>query len=341
MKRTSYSSCVGIAVLMVLLAVGMAIPLGVAAQSQEEDEPNDAQEAGTEIENTSVNGEISQQGDTDWYSKEFTTGETVSFAVTKSLREDGLQMTVYAPNGSELNETMGYHGVGTMEVSVPADESGEYHIEIEAVDESNTGIPYTVYAPADEAPPKKRSTEPVTGTQKEIEPNNANQSDPISGKKISGTVSSKNDSDWYAFYADKSQNISITFTKPDESTDLVYRLYQPDEEYVYTYARVENEDTKRQTTVEIERTGIHYLEMASGSSEVYESGDEYTIHFTGQSLPSQPGPSSESINDSSQSTNDTQADEKGGITGLFGPGFTGGGAVVALFVTALFALRRR
>lgn len=117
---------------------------------------------------------------------------------------------------------------------------------------------------------------------------------------------------------------------------------------------MEKSDSRQQLVIGIERTGIHFLEVASGSANVYESGDKYTMRFTGESLPLQFGPSSKSNTDSSGSNNSTvnndgtsqsttastQTDNKES-TNLFGPGFTGGGAVVALFVTALFTLRRR
>lgn len=351
MKHTLNISRASIAVFVVLLVVGMTIPLGTVAQSQEEDEPNDAQEAATTIEGTSISGEITQQGDSDWFATEFNAGETASFAVTKSIRKDGLQIRLYAPNGTEINKTTGYHGVGKLEVAAPIDESGQYYVEIQAVDESDTNIPYTAYAPAEEAPSKKQPQNPVAGEQKESEPNNANQSNIIEGEEISGTVSSKNDSDWYAFYATKGQSISMLFTKSSESTDLVYRVYQPNQEHVYSYDRMEDQDGRQQLVIGIERTGIHFLEVASGSADVHESGDKYTVRFTGESLPLQFGPSSRSNTDSSGSNNSTtdsddtsqstgtQADDE--LTSLFGPGFTGAGAVVALFMTALFALRRR
>lgn len=189
MTRTSDISRISIAV-VVLLTVGTFVPFGALAQ-QGEGEPNDAQEAARAINGTSIDSEISQQGDTDWFSKKFSTGETASFAVTKSTRKNGLLMRLYAPNGTEINESTSYHGVGKMEISAPVNESGKYYVEIKAVDESDTDIPYTVYAPANEAPPKKQPQNPVAGKQEEIEPNNASQSNIIEGKELSGTISSK------------------------------------------------------------------------------------------------------------------------------------------------------
>lgn len=378
MKRTSRLSRVAITVVVVLLAAGMTMPFGALAQSQEEDEPNDAQEAATAIEGTSVDGEITKQGGTDWFSKEFTAGETASFAVSKSIREEGLKMELYAPNGSKIDQNFGYHGVGRMEVTAPADESGEYHVEIEAVDESYTDVPYTVYAPADEAPPKKRSTEPVSGTQQEDEPND-NQSNQLTGQEVSGEISSENDTDWYAFQANANQNISLLLTKPtDEEVYVRTDVHAPDESYDPSDVYLSEGDTREQIVIEIEPNGMYYLEISGDTSK-------YTIQFPGEDLPIQPGGSanggagpaepdesdtatdtldsgeetdtSTSMNQNTQTENDDQQEatntdtsttkeettttDEESVTNLFGPGFTGGGAVVALFVTALFALRRR
>lgn len=369
MKRTLNISRASIAVFVVLLVVGMTLPLGTVAQSQEEDEPNDTQEAATTVAETSISGEITQQGDTDWFATEFNAGETVSFAVTKSQREPGLKMTLHAPNGSEIANDTANDGVGKAQVSAHAPQSGKYAVKIESVQTEVYEIPYTVYALANEAPPKEQPTESVTGTQQESEPNDKRTNTvPINSEQITGELSHTDDEDWYSFQAKEGQNVSILLTKTTGDSDVLSEIYNPDEyDSRGSYKRIEKDDKRHQVVVPIERTGRHYIRLRSSSVGSIEP-IEYTIQLENH-LPQQSGASSGSGDDTSQSTesdtadsddtsqstnqntqtesedeqqesSDTTTDEES-VTNLFGPGFTGGGAVVALFVTALFALRRQ
>ncbi|UPM44362.1 hypothetical protein [Halocatena salina] len=365
MKRTVYLR-VGVAVLVVLVAAGMVIPLGAVAQDQGEDEPNDAREAATAIKGTSVTGEITQQGDIDWFSKGFTKGETASFALTKSLREPGLKMTLYAPNGSEISNETGYDGIGKIEVSATASQTGNYFIKVEEINMDSYNTPYTIYSPAKKAPPKKQPTKPVTGTQQESEPNDERgKAQAISGEQISGKISSPDDTDWYSFQATEGENVSLVITKPDKSTSELFKFYLPDDDDFSHMETFKREDTRHQVVIPIERTGTHYIKITSKVvGEVAESGDKYTIQFTGDMPVQQSEPpatdgdvspeatsSSESDGDTTteagtetgantDTTNNSDEDNED-LTSLFGPGFTGGGAVIALFVTAGFALRRQ
>jgi hypothetical protein len=112
-------SSIGISILVVLLVLVSIVPLGVLAQSQGESEPNDARLAATSIEK-SINGELSVKGGIDWYSAEFTKGKTVSFVLTKPASESGLNVTLYAPNGSKIIRDSAFDGVGRAQVATTA-----------------------------------------------------------------------------------------------------------------------------------------------------------------------------------------------------------------------------
>lgn len=372
-------AAISASILVSLLVLVSIVPLGVVAQSGGESEPNDARAAATPLED-SISGEIVVSGGTDWYSSEFTKGETVSFVLTKPARKSGLNITLYAPNGSKITRDSAYDGVGRAKVMMPATQSGTYYVEVKAVNTSDNKIPYTIYTPAEIAPPKQTRTTTVTGSQRGSEPNDVrSNADVIRSTQISGEVSSSKDTDWYSFQATNNENVSILITKPEESYDLLIKSYVAGSPAWETkeIITIEEDDTRALVVLPIKRSGTHYIKVvAQTSGELSTSGDKYTLQLSGQAPPLQRSPSTTTPTaastqtmatpmmtptqltaDNTQATPTATSIQKGAATStdtttantpvatettsMFGPGFTSVGAIIALLSAALFTARRR
>ncbi len=359
MRFKLHSSRIGTAVLVMLLVVGLTVPLFVAADSKEANEPNDVQEAATPIEGTSIDGELSQPGGVDWYSKEFSEGDTVSFALTKPLWDQGLELSLHAPDGTELDNSSAYRGVEKTELSATASQSGEYALKIESVAEEIYGMQYTVHAPASEAPAKEQP-ELESGTQQENESNdNRSKAQPITHEKITGEISDTDGSDWYTLSVKKDQEVTILFTKEvKEDIKMVNEIYPPggySTSEKSDHIVIDKRDTRSQAVITSEENGS----IDIGITELFGNSGEYEIQIakTQQSDSSSDSEDATATTESDSSetqTDDTVTqspdtdttdastdDDEDGSTSQFGPGFTGPAALVALFVTALFAVRRR
>lgn len=369
MRFRSHSSRIGTAVFVLLLVVGLTTPLFVAADSKEPNEPNDVQAAATPVTGTSIDGELTKKGGVDWYSKEFSAGDTVSFAVTKPLWDQGLEISLHAPNGTELDNTTVYQGVGKAVLSATASQSGEYGLKIEPISEAISGMQYTIHTPASEAPTKE-PIELESGTQQENESNdNRSKAQPIIKKEITGEFSDTDDIDWYTVPVKEGQKVSILFTKEESESDMPTRIYTPG---VYksfegniTYKDIKDEDTRAQMVIPVEQNGslnIHLESGLVGSIEPFgyeiqitktqqsdsSSGSRdgttdntNTLQSSGPNTPTEESDSQSKTQRQNTETSTTTTTDEEESTSLFGPGFTGPAALVALFVTALFALRRR
>lgn len=362
MESKSNSSRIGTAVLVVLVVVGLTVPLFVAADSKEGNEPNDVQEAATPINGTSTDGELTKAGGIDWYSKEFSEGDTVSFALTKSLWEQGVKLSLHAPNGTELDNSSAYQGVKKTELSATASQSGEYALEVEPVSDGIYGMQYTIHAPASEGPTKE-PIEMEPGTQQENESNdNRSKAQPITHEEITGEFGDTDDIEWYTVPVKEGEKVSILFTKEKSDSNMLIRAYDPGsyEEHVGRTTRkgINKDDTRNQMVIPVEQNGSINIQLRTGFDTEIESF-EYTIQITKTQQ-------SDSLSDSENATTTTESDDpetqtddtvtqtpdtdttdastdgdEEGATSQFGPGFTGPAALVALFVTALFAVRRR
>lgn len=375
MEFKSNSSRIGTAVLVVLLVIGLTVPLFVAADSKEANEPNDVQEAATPIDGTSTDGELSQPGGIDWYSKEFSEGDTVSFALTKSLWDQGLEVSLHAPNGTELDNSSAYQAVEKTELSATASQSGEYALKIESIHEKVYGTPYTIYAPASEAPAKK-PIELESGIQQENESNdNRSKAQPITREEITGEFSDTDDIEWYTVPVKEGEEVSILFTKEKSDSSMHIRAYDPGihEEYAsHTTTRGINKlSTRVQMVAPVEQNGSVNIKLKASSDDEIEpfeysiqvtktqqsdssSGSEDATTTDSDSSDSEDTTATTESDDSETQTDDTATQtpdtdttdastggDEEGATSQFGPGFTGPAALVALFVTALFALGRR
>lgn len=356
-----HSSRIGTALFVVLLVVGLTAPLFVAADSKEANEPNDVQEAATSIDGTSTDGELTQQGGIDWYSKEFSEGDTVSFALTKPLWDQGLEVSLHAPNGTELDNSSAYQGVEKTELSATASQSGEYAINVEPVSDGINGMQYTVHAPASEAPTKEQP-EIESGTQQENESNdNRSKAQPITHEEITGEFSNTDDIDWYTLQVKKGQEVSILFTKDKSPSNMPILVYNPGVydawDGNFTNEDMRGGDTRTQNVISVKENGTLNIKLRAGLVGSIESF-EYTIQITktqqsDSSSDSEDTTATTESDDSETQTDDTATqttdneetdasnDDDEESTSLFGPGFTGPATLIALFVTALFALRRR
>lgn len=156
------------------------------------------------------------------------------------------------------------------------------------------------------------------------------------------------------------------FKKPVDATGLRLDFYGPDFEHTMFFEIFSRKDTRHQVVIPIERTGAHYIEVGSHMTRLPESGNEYSMHISGQAPPLQStppdstdtttsspqtietstaasgteaSPQTDSSANSSTSSTGTPVEEKSINT--LGPGFTSVGALLALFVTVLVAHRRR
>lgn len=355
---------IGTRVVICLLIALLIVPHGAVAQSQEENEPNDAKAAATPIED-SIDGEITVTGGIDWYSAKFDKGDTVSFSLSKAVRKSGLNISLYAPNGTEIVTSSAFEGVGNVQVKTTAKQTGKYYVMVEAVQTEKKGIPYTVSTPADTPSTTQNKQSTTSPSQQASEPNEKRaDAIAIKGERASGAIKTVNDTDWYSFQATEGENVSILFNKPSDDGDLIFRFYAPDTDDEMFYEKFESGDTRHQVVIPTERTGTQYISVSSQDGGVSKSGDNYSMRLSGQAPPLQGTPSTDSTGSTTStqttdgSTADTEADaspqaessanssttssgtpveEKS--TNTFGPGFTGVGALLALFVTVLVAHR--
>lgn len=354
---------IGTRVVICLLIALLIVPYGAVAQSQEENEPNDAKAAATPIED-SIDGEITVTGGIDWYSAKFDKGDTVSFSLSKAVRKSGLIISLYAPNGTEIVTSSAYEGVGNVQVKTTAKQTGKYYVKVEAVQTEKKGIPYTVATPA-ATPSTTQNKQSTTSPSQQASEPNEKRADAIAikGERASGVIKTENDTDWYSFQATMGENVSILINKPSVANSLIIEFYAPDTDEYMASESVEDEDTRHQVVIPIERSGTHYIKLRSAGF-ASKSGDNYSMRLSGQAPPLQGTPSTDSTGSTTStqttdgSTADTEADaspqaessanssttssgtpveEKS--TNTFGPGFTGVGALLALFVTVLVAHR--
>lgn len=75
-----------------------------------ETEPNDHGLTATLIESTQIAGEISVNGDSDWYGINATEGERLSLSLVKPANKSELGIELYAPNGTEVANDTAYEG---------------------------------------------------------------------------------------------------------------------------------------------------------------------------------------------------------------------------------------
>jgi PGF-CTERM protein len=373
-KRKPSRAVISAGMLVVLLVLVSIVPAGVLAQSGGEIEPNDARATATPLKD-SISGEIGVKGGVDWYSAQFTEGETVSFLVTKALREPDLEITLYGSKGDKLFEDASEEHDRRMQVAVTANYTGTYYVKVEASDTSKKEIPYVVRVLDQTA--TERSGE-------EGEPNDAlPAATSLQNGYARSVLSGSGDVDWYSAQFTKGETVSFLITDREMNISESYiTLYRPNitktkEKFIGT------NDTRVQIADVATQTGTYYVKVYTYDSWV-NSSMSYTIRVTGQAAPPQTAPptttdtatsqtatlstttqtatgatttsttttvtatsgtdtsaqtETSTSNSGTSSSANTPVEEE--TTSMFGPGFTSVGAIIALLSGVLFTVRRR
>lgn len=376
MKSKPSRAAISTSILVCLLVLVSIVPIGAVAQSGES-EPNDARLAATPLQG-SINGEIVVEGGVDWYSVQATEGEVVSFLVTKSVNDPSLVISLYGPEGDKLSVDYESQNDSRNQVATTAEQTGRYYVKIQAGNNSNTNIPYTVsgfsHAPGTETP-----------AYQEGEPNDARAAATSLGDTYSKSkYDSSGDVDWYSARFTKGETVSFVLSKkPTDTIDLQMEIYSPNgTELQFTQAY--GDDSRSQIAVTAPQTGTYYVKVtwlfeglklqSPFSYKMRAPGGEppvdtslstpttttstqtatATIPSTTTTTPPQMTTTATSVPTmsaemSTQTERSTATDTTGSAntpveeetTSMFGPGFTSVGAIIAVLSAALFAFRRR
>ncbi len=360
-------SRIGTATIILLILIGMVIPLGAGAGEKEPNEPNDAQGAATQITGESIEGEISVSGGTDWFAKEYSKGDSISVVVTKKITDRGLKMSLHAPNGTELDNTTARHGVDITELSAKARQQGKYGIKIQGIVPEINSTSYTIHTSYN-GKVIPTNTKFESGTTTEIEPNDVDgEAQYINKSHIRGYVNGTDVHDKYAIQVRKGEKISFLLEKDVSSRRAyIFTLSTRDENGEVQRAKekeIVKGDERGQIVIQAKRNGTHIFTLY-GTYRSRDEKDPSYYSITVKSLGIEPLPS-EQATTPTQATATAEPTEQatetppkqGGIdiqsgadsespnsesstTELFGPGFTGSGAIVALLLTGLFGWRR-
>jgi hypothetical protein len=372
-KTKTSRAAITTSILIALLVVISTVPAGVLAQSGEETEPNDASATATPLED-SISGEIGVSGGADWYSAQFTEGETVSFLVTKALREPELKITLYGPKGEKLFKDQSENHDRRIQVAVTANYTGTYYVKIKAEDNSKKEIPYVVRV-------LDQSTTEAPGG--EGEPNDAlPAATSLQDGYVRESLSGSGDVDWYSAKFTKGETVSFLVTNKKRNISESYiDLFRPNKTKI-TEKFIELNDTRVQIADIATQTGTYYVKVYSYDSWV-NSSMSYTIRVAGQSAPPQTaappttdtatsqtatlstttqtatdmtttdatttGTTTSGADTSAQTGTSTSSGTSSSAntpveeetTSMFGPGFTSVGAIIALLSGVLFTIRRR
>jgi PGF-CTERM protein len=375
MKSKPSRAAISASILVCLLVLVSIVPLGAVAQSGGETEPNDARAAATPIED-SVSGEITVKGGVDWYSAKFNKGETVSFLVTKSINEPDLEITLYGPNGEQLDADSSGAPDRRMQVATnTANYTGMYYIKVKAYTTSKTGIPYVVQP--------NSQTAATRSAHNEGEPNDARgAATSLQKESVRGVLSGAGDTDWYSAEFTRGELVSFMITDKEVGvSETNVMLYSPNGTRLKDKYMNEN-DTRIQVATTAKQKGTYHLKVIMYTNEKVDSSLAYSIRLPDQTAP--PKTSLSTTTDTATSTQtetlsstqttasntdtaattttstgtetsaqtetgssetgttasaNTPAEEE--TTSMFGPGFTSVGAIIALLSAGLFAFRRR
>ncbi|WP_330630335.1 hypothetical protein [Halocatena halophila] len=363
-------SRIGTATIILLILIGMVIPLGAGAGEKEPNEPNDAQGAATQITGDSIDGEISMTGGTDWFSKEYTKGETINIVITKKLWEQGLQTFLHAPNGTQIDNSTIRRGVDIVQLSADAPVSGRYGVQITGMHDGVRSTEYTIHTDYSKKI-VKTDVELASGVMEESEPNNNNSNaTQITKNEIVGAIEHDNSADekpdYYAIQVDKGERISVLLRKTVDSNRETMSLYQPreaDNDLLVRDSQVilQDDDSRGQSVIHAKQNGTvvilitgdkwsgpeplpYRLEVSSFGHEPLPSEQEPTpTQATATAEPTEQAtetPSKQGGIDIQSGADSESPNSESATTELFGPGFTGSGAIVALLLSGLFGWRR-
>lgn len=371
MKSKPSRAAISTSVLVCLLVLVSVVPIGAVAQSGGETEPNDARVAATPI-TDSISGEIVVKGGVDWYSAEFTKGETVSFLVTKAINEPSLSVTLYNSTGHEIATDSSDKYDRRMQVAATANHTGTYYVKVEAISTSKTEISYVVQ-------PISQPTSTEASAHSEGEPNDAPAAATSLQKgSVRGALSGAGDVDWYSAEFTKGETISFLLTdKTVNISGSFISLYAPNGTEIKE-KEIEINDTRVQIATTAKQTGTYYLLIDTEYlSTRVNTSLSYSIRLPAQTAPPEtslstatdtaPSTQTETLSisqttatnmETATTSTETSAQSETGSTNadttesastpseeetttMFGPGFTSVGAIIAILSAALFSIRRR
>ncbi len=161
------------AVILVLLVLASTVPVGVLAQDEETNEPNDSPGEATPITGTSIEGGLYESGGEDWYSFQATEGETASVLLNKSDNVDTLDFEIYGPDGSRITDSLSHEGDTREQLTFTPDQTDTYYVQISHMSNPELPMLYTLrlsgHTPTKTSTPTETNAEPVTLTES---PNN-------------------------------------------------------------------------------------------------------------------------------------------------------------------------
>ena len=372
-KSKTSRAAITTSILIALLVVISTVPAGVLAQSGGETEPNDARATATPLQD-SISGEIGVSGGVDWYSAQFTEGETVSFLVTKALSEPSLELSLYGPKGNKLDAENSWKHDRRIQVASTANRTGTYYVKVEASNTSKKEIPYVVRV-LDQTATERSAHE-------ESEPNDAlAAATSLQNGYVRATLSGAGDVDWYSAEFTRGETVSFLMTgKQSNISEIELLLYFNGTKI--TSKVIGMDDTRAQIATIANQTGTYYIKIRSAyiSSRI-NSSLAYTIRVAGQSAPPQTAapPTTDTVtsqtatlttqtatsptttgtattgtqtsgtatsaqtgtstSSGTSSSANTPVEEE--TTSMFGPGFTSVGAIIALLSGVLFTVRQR
>ncbi|WP_330630336.1 hypothetical protein [Halocatena halophila] len=337
-SNISQTQVVVITVVTIIL-VGLVVS-PVAGASEEESEPNDAPGATTLISGSSIDGKISTEGDEDWVGKKYDSGEKVTFTVAKPLWNHGLKVSLHGPNGSQLDNTTVRKGVDIATVSVTAKNAGFHAVRIQGIGPDRQGANYTVHTDPDKQQDPTKVSLP-SGMVRDSEPNNGSfDAQKVDKKSVSGAINDNKDRDVYAIQVTEGEKVSILIENINNENWVKYEMYSPADLDGHRSEIAEGEfddDPRSQVVVTPERSGTMLVKMRG---TINKNLVKYKIDVSYPGRTSTPSDDKQSNGQSDESGDTENSSTDSEMTKLFGPGFTGPAAILALLLTGLFGWRR-
>lgn len=131
-------------VILVLLVLASTVPVGVLAQDEETNEPNDSPGEATPITDSSIDGGLYESGGEDWYSFQATADEEVSVLLTKDDHIDTLDFEIYGPDDSRITDTLSHEGDTREQLTFTPDRTATYYVQISHQSNPELPMPYSL-----------------------------------------------------------------------------------------------------------------------------------------------------------------------------------------------------
>lgn len=260
--------------LLIVASILSGVSLGASAQKQQQStqeiEPNDAPKGGTPIVGGQINGSLDPaQIDWDWYVVRAEQGETIEATMNfETVGNADFEMRLESSNGTELDTAD--ESSPQVGVAATAPETSLYYIGITSFysrDEaaSPNTLPYTLTAsPVMNSTPPSFTGSPTLSDQPRSasEPNNDRDSAiRPQGAPIAGTMSSDNDTDWFAVDAEAGERIEVLveFERFSNNSYMRMNMYGP-EGYIGPFEPSQTDRRAQMATI-AEYSGTYYFKL--------------------------------------------------------------------------------